>query len=110
LIGLSVIVQLKKNGETIFISFETDANPRLLEKREIGRYTTGLKLPNVLKKGSYTLDFAISRLNISSIDFQPEAIKFTIEENNFDTSMRSYSSRRRGFIGAHIEWETKMAG
>lgn len=96
----------KRNGETLFVSFDTDNQPALLGIRNPGVYTTSVRLPTPLKAGHYLITLSLSQLNGSSIDLQEEALTFEVEERSFDSSMRAYSSKRAGIMAAHLQWNT----
>jgi len=106
--GVAVIIKVKRNGELLFISFDTDGSPDLLDGRLPGVYSTILSLPAPLKAGQYSLDLSIGKLNVGGVNAQNDAIQLFIEENSFDTSLRSYSSKRPGVVAVHMIWDTNL--
>jgi lipopolysaccharide transport system ATP-binding protein len=106
IIGASIIIVVRRNGEVLFVSFETDDQPQLLETRLPGTYSTSAQLPNPLKAGRYSVDINFGILKVGGVDIREEALQFDVEEWSFNTSMRAYSSQRPGVMAAHLNWYT----
>lgn len=105
--GISVNLVVKRNGELLFVTFETDDQPNLLNTRSKGVYSTTVDLPSPLKSGKYSLDIYIGKINVGGIDEQLNSLMFQVDDKSFDTSVRSYSSKRPGVMAAHLPWCTK---
>jgi lipopolysaccharide transport system ATP-binding protein len=105
--GISVNLVVKRNGEVLFVSFETDDQPELLRTRLKGKYYTAVDLPSPLKAGRYSLDIYIGKINVGGIDEQLDTLAFQVDDKSFDSSIRSYSSKRPGVMAAHLQWRTK---
>ncbi len=106
LIGAAIILKVKRNGEIIFISFDTDLESKLLTERGRGNYETYVDLPSPLKPGRYTLDIVIGVLNSNSLDEHENCIEFVIDEDSVDINLKSYSSRRPGIVAYNTLWKT----
>ena len=104
LTGVSIGFLLYGNSGATIHSFDTDLNRRLLEGREEGEFEQIVALPNILKAGSYSLDFTICRLGLTGIDFKPKALSFCVSEKNIDTSMSAFSSGRQGQFAFQVDW------
>ncbi|HET6244699.1 MAG: ABC transporter ATP-binding protein [Bacteroidetes bacterium] len=103
--SVSCIIDVERNGELLFSSFDTDRNPELLSTRLPGIYTATVNLPTPLKAGVYTISVRISRTNVGTIFASKNIFKFTIEERSFDASLKSYASKRNGKIVADLPWD-----
>jgi len=106
--GVAVNLIVRRNGDILFVSFDTDDKPDLLDSRAPGYYSTSVQLPSPLKSGHYTVDLSLGMLNVGGVDVQRDALAFDIEEFSFDTSMRSYSSSRPGVMATHLKWNTTL--
>jgi hypothetical protein len=57
LIGVNCRIEVCKNDEVVFVSFDTDKSPGLLGKREPGVYSAMVELPReLLKPGKYFIN------------------------------------------------------
>ena len=101
-LGLDVI----KQDNTILRTFDTDLHNNLLVARDLGKYRTVVKLPSILKAGTYTINTYISLLRVENLDDITGKITFNVVENSVDTLYRSYAENRPGLIKAEIPWET----
>jgi hypothetical protein len=108
LIGVAVVIIAKRNNDVIFVSFDTDNQPELLEKRKPGTFISTVSFPGFMKAGIYSIDVNIGRLNIGGIDVCTNAISFEIIEKNIDSSKRSYSASRPGVIAANLDWNSTI--
>jgi lipopolysaccharide transport system ATP-binding protein len=102
--GVAVHFSLRRNGDVLFVSFDSDTQPSLLAARAPGRYRTAVRLPCPLKPGAYSVEMAISRLNVHDLDWHPDALTFDVEELTFDPHMRSYSSKQPGPMAVLLPW------
>ena len=66
--GVAIIIILKRNGEILFVSFDTDEMSELLQIRKKGHYISRVYLPSPLKAGIYSLDISIGILNSVGLD------------------------------------------
>jgi lipopolysaccharide transport system ATP-binding protein len=106
--GVAITFNVERNGEILFLSHDSDAQPELLGRRSSGTYETCVRLPTPLKAGNYAINLAIGRLMVSAVQVWDGALRFVVEDRSFDTSMCSYSSRRPGVMAAHLAWNTKI--
>ena len=104
--GVALNLIVKRNAEILFVSFDTDSRPELLETRPPGVYLASLQLPSPLKAGHYSMDIGLGVLNVDGVDVRRDALQFDIEEFSYDTSMRSYSSSRPGVVAVHLDWSS----
>lgn len=104
LTGVSIGFLLYGNSGATMHSFDTDMNRDLLEMRHPGEFEHVIPIPNILKAGSYSLDFTICRLGLTGIDFKPKALSFCVSEKNIDTSMSAFSSGRQGQFALQVDW------
>jgi len=111
-IGMNIATAIMKNGEAIFLTWDTDKEPALLDHREPGRYCTRVTLPTpLLKEGIYevqsTIGFVMGRglgnQRISDLSFRV----FLHSESGTNVS---YAGRRRGKIAAKLDWLTTKSG
>ena len=104
--GVAVIAVVCRNRDVLFVSFDTDACPELLGRRDPGMYKTTVNFPTPLKAGQYSIELTLGVLNGGGIDTRKEALSFTIDDRSFNSSMCSYASQRVGVMAAHLEWRT----
>jgi lipopolysaccharide transport system ATP-binding protein len=107
LTGVGVNLIVRRNGDILFLSFDTDDQPWLLDGRIPGAYASTVCLPTPLKAGHYTIDLSLGRLNIGGIDVRRDVLSFEVEESSFDASMRSYTESRPGVMAAHLQWQIR---
>lgn len=106
--GVAINLLVERNGEALFVSFDTDIKPELLGPRKPGRYKTSVVLPNPLKSGQYTVHLSIGRLNVGGVDIRRDALRFEIEEQSFDISKFSGSSTRPGVFPTILDWKNNI--
>lgn len=107
LIGVAVSFLLYKNSVPQCMSFDTDIDSQLLEKREPGRFITKVTLPPVLKAGFYFLDLGICKPGLDGIDGKKNVLSFLIQEETINSSMCSYSMKRIGDFAARLKWNSE---
>lgn len=105
--GAVLQLVLRRNDDTLLVSFDSDDAPERLHTRNPGRYRTTVSLPSPLKPGRYSVELAIWRLRVGGVDVQPEALSFQVEALSFDPALRSYSADRLGSMAAHLRWATE---
>lgn len=103
--SIHLCINLKKDYNIIWRSFDTDLQPKMLRKRNAGKFRYRVRLTNPLKAGKYSIDFFIGIVNSVAIDTVEDAISFEVTENSFDPSFKSYSQNRSGIIPAILNWE-----
>ncbi|MEZ4933737.1 MAG: ABC transporter ATP-binding protein [Saprospiraceae bacterium] len=104
--NLIVGMTLKRNGETIFLTYDTDDNEELTGKRMPGEYSVKINLPNFLKAGIYTVSTIIKEHgNYITRDEKIDAVKFTLEDFNVDTVNKSFHLDKPGIIKPSIQWQ-----
>ncbi|MEN7549774.1 ABC transporter ATP-binding protein [Rapidithrix thailandica] len=102
--NIVVQLQLERNGEMLFYSFDTDVDPDRLERREPGRYQARVELPTPLKAGLYTLNFDIGVYGSRNLEMVYDLFSFEIEERSFNSRFKSYAARKDGKIVTHLKW------
>lgn len=105
--SVSFNVVVVRNGETSFLTFDTDNSPEFLKERQPGVYTASVRLPSPLKAGMYNIHLGLVRLMGEGIDNKQNALVFEIEERSFNASMHSASNSRIGVMATSIDWDTK---
>ena len=106
-IGSNMSLMLFREGVSLFVSFDTDHNRELLDKRLPGYYRARVNLPCPLKAGSYIIGAQATIVNVRAIDEIREALSFEVDEVSFNTSVCSYARKRRGVVAADLVWETR---
>lgn len=106
--GLSFNLIVERNGEPLFLTFDTDNSSELLEARKVGIYETECRFPCPLKAGKYVVHAGLGVLRVSSVHNKREAFVFDIEERSFNESMKSYGSSRIGVMATSINWKTNV--
>lgn len=106
--GVSVNIVVRRDGEILFVSFDSDNHPELLRNRPEGTYVAKTELPSPLKAGYYTIDISLGKLNVGGLDLHKEALSFVVQDLSFDSSMRSYGHTRPGVMAVHLNWENRL--
>ncbi len=105
-IGLDLGMILERNGEVLAVSFDTDRNPERLDKRKAGNYRVSVCLPTPLKAGRYKIaNLGIGKTNVGPININKDILIFDVEEQSFDSSLKSYAAKRPGIMVANLEWK-----
>jgi lipopolysaccharide transport system ATP-binding protein len=105
--GLTINFTLKRAGEPLLLSFDTDLKPERLDHRAPGCYRTRVQLPRpLLKAGYYSLDVKIGyiggrNLNLHAID---DALSFEVDLISKQGSILSYSVNRPGRLALELDW------
>jgi lipopolysaccharide transport system ATP-binding protein len=106
--GAVVNFELKRNGTTLFLSFDTDNNVKLLEKRTPGLYRTKIQIPSpLLKPGNYTFSINTGIINIETFQHLEDILSFIVELRSKPSSLLAYAEKRKGIIAVPIDWNTK---
>ncbi len=104
--GVSLAFVLEKDGDIIFISFDTDYDSEKLNKRVPGKYRSKVKLPSPLKAGMYNFaNIGFGSVNTTSININQNALSFEIKELSFDPTFKSYASNRVGIVPTCLNWQ-----
>ena len=104
-IGMSPIIDIKKDGVDFLYSLLTDEDESILDGQQPGEYNYKIKLLSPLKKGRYTITFRLSKLRVGDIDAAEGALTFYIDEISFDPTNKSYASFRNGVVASVLPWE-----
>ncbi len=103
--GVSLGIDLSRNDDLLFRFFDTDRNYELMSNRKLGKYRAVLKIPNILKSGSYQLDIHTSKPNGGYIDRPEDKLAFDILEDNHDVIFKSFASKRGGVIISNLAYD-----
>jgi len=106
--GLSFNVIVERNGEPLFLTFDTDNSPLFLDERQPGVYETDFVFPSPIKAGRYTVHAGLGILRVNGIHNKREAFTFDVEERSFNESMKSYGSSRVGVMATSLQWKTRV--
>lgn len=102
--GIGLTCTVERNGDLLFVSFDTDNNPERLGRRDGGLYRGELNLPTPLKAGLYNISFNIGRPNVGGIHINKNILRFVVEERSFDPSLKAWSANRPGHLVASLNW------
>jgi lipopolysaccharide transport system ATP-binding protein len=108
--GIVVAAVLHRNGTPLVISWDTDAQPELLEKRSAGTYRSRVTLPvPFLKEGQYSVEATIAypRGRGEKQHKLYDALQFEVILTSRAGSLVSYSNNRRGTIALELPWQTE---
>jgi lipopolysaccharide transport system ATP-binding protein len=103
--GGIVNFELKRNDATIFLSFDTDKHPELLDHREAGLYACRIELPHpLLKPGKYIITPGTGVANMHKIQHLADALGFEIVLRSRPSSFLSFAEKRPGSIAMPLNW------
>jgi hypothetical protein len=101
---------LHRNGSPLAISWDTDAEPELLEHRTAGQYRSRFTLPvPLLKEGHYSIEATIAYPRGRGEEQHKlyDVLQFEVLLTSRAGSLVSFSSNRRGTIALEIPWQTE---
>lgn len=95
------------NGNTIFLSFDTDLATERLNERDKGLYEAYIQIPELLlKPGSYSITFNTGITNLQTYNRLEKCLSFGVTLADENESFISYSEKRPGLIAMPLEWNT----
>ncbi|WP_026840443.1 ABC transporter ATP-binding protein [Citrifermentans bremense] len=101
--------ELKRNGATLFLSFDTDTVLDRRASRPKGLYRSRIKLPSPLfKSGSYSITTSTGIVNTCTYQRLEDVLAFGVELHSRPSSLLSYADKRPGVIAVPLEWTTEM--
>jgi homopolymeric O-antigen transport system ATP-binding protein len=108
LIGVNCRIEVCKNDEVVFASFDTDKSPGLLGKREPGVYSATVEFPReLLKPGKYFINVGLGVPQGEIIDRVEHAVEFEISLAGEYAAVISYAPFRRGVVAFNGDWKTE---
>jgi hypothetical protein len=106
--GAHCAIEVCKNDEVVFMSFDTDKNPELLGRREPGVYGASVELPReLLKPGRYFVNVGLGVPQGEIIDRAERAVEFEISLAGEYAAVTSYAPHRRGVVAFNGNWKTE---
>jgi lipopolysaccharide transport system ATP-binding protein len=107
--GLVVNFELKRNGMTLFLSFDTDTDFQNFKSRTSGLYKCRVELPcPLLKPGRYSITTNTGIANTCIYQRLEDVLTFDVELYSKPSSLLSYAERRPGMIAVPIKWDTEI--
>ncbi len=111
LVGCNICMSLTYRGARLLITFDTDLETELHEKRNPGQYEATVALPaEILKAGSYRigLDSGITNDESSRAHHQKfeNILTFEVQETG-DASLKAYAHQRGGIVAYRSNWNTR---
>ena len=95
------------NQQDLFMSFDTDLNPEMLDLRPPGIFQSEIKIPAFsLKPGSYNISIGIGIAGDGPICQYNQVITFEMSSKSNIYSFNSYREDRHGVVPKLIKWET----
>ena len=106
--GLLLSFELKRNGTSLFMSFDTDVDGERLKFRKPGQYVNRVTLPTpLLKSGLYTVTLRAGIINVYNCQVLEEILCFNVDLISKPSTFLSYAERRIGTLAMPISWEFK---
>lgn len=104
--GVVTLELCDAKSNTIYLSFDSDQSPELLEERNKGVYKVKIVLPRkILKPGEYYISLGTGIANQSKLSYFKSCLSFEVVPTKIYSSFLSYDSRRVGLIRSDICWE-----
>ncbi|WP_197231515.1 ABC transporter ATP-binding protein [Novipirellula artificiosorum] len=89
----------------VFLSFDTDESPNLLDLRPAGETIYCVEIPaRVLKPGHYSVTAGLGVPQGERLDTLPDACSFEISLTEGNESLLSYAAHRPGLVAIPIRW------
>lgn len=102
--NIGIRISLARNGETLFLSQDTDYEEELLGKKPAGEYAVRVAMPNFLKSGLYTISVYLMEVGVAKEE-KIDILKFVLDDSNTDTSNKTFASDKPGILRPHLVWE-----
>ncbi|WP_291728280.1 ABC transporter ATP-binding protein [Bernardetia sp.] len=104
--GALINFDIKKGNQTIFLSFDTDTQPNLLDERKKGNYKVQIKLPSpLLKSGMYSISIKTGITNVTTFQELGDILAFEVQELSLSTSLASFAEKRAGIVATQLDWQ-----
>jgi lipopolysaccharide transport system ATP-binding protein len=108
--GAIVNFELKRNGTTLFFSFDSDTDFGKLNFRHPKRWKSRITLPcPLLKPGHYSITVGTGIANKNKIQHLENAISFDVDIFSKPSTFLSYAAKRPGVIAVPLEWRNVMS-
>lgn len=102
----SIAFKLKKNDETVFLSFINNKSDIILDKGKGFFEVVTTNFPeNLLKAGKYSIDVMCGRLRTAPIQHLANVVSFELSllsQNDYDSI---YAENRDGMVAYDLNWE-----
>jgi lipopolysaccharide transport system ATP-binding protein len=106
--GAVVNFELRRNGSTLFLSFDTDEDPILLDKRVPGCYVSRIQIPSpLLKPGNYSICTNTGIINTTTFQHLEDILSLNVELQSKPSSLLGYADKRKGIIAVPLKWHTE---
>jgi lipopolysaccharide transport system ATP-binding protein len=108
--GSVVNFELKRNGSTLFLSFDRDTDPERLKVRKPGIYKSRVELPTpLLKSGLYTMTLRAGVVNFTISQTLEDILCFSVDIISRPSTFLSYAKRRPGLLAMPLPWHSEKA-
>jgi len=108
LVDVVVNLELKRNGTTLFLSFDSDVGMDSQGVRTQGLYKCHIELPcPLLKSGRYSITLNTGIANTCTYQRLEDVLMFDVELCSRPSSLLSYADKRPGVIAVPMEWHTE---
>lgn len=106
-VGNIISLEVQRNASIVFLSFDTDESPALIDVRQPGTYRATLSFPTpLLKPGYYSLTLRTGLPNLAIFQELDRAINFEVQMLSKASSLLSYSENRPGTVVVPLDWRT----
>lgn len=108
--GLLLSFELRRNGSSLFMSFDTDIEQDRLKVRKPGLYKYHVAIPTpLLKSGLYTVTLRAGVINVANCQVLEEILCFNVDLISRPSTYLSYAERRLGTLAMPIPWKLENA-
>jgi len=106
--GSIIKIEIKRNNQPLFWSFDSDLKPEVLDLRDSGMYISRIELPcPLLKPGRYSVSVGTGIANSQSIQDISDCFLFDVELLSKPSTFMSYAEKRPGMIALPLNWKSK---
>jgi len=100
--------EVKRNGDTVFLTFDTDSDDTALLPRERGDYEARVELPcPLLKPGYYSISVGTGIPNSVALQTLDSILGVEVRLLSRSPSTVSFAEKRPGLIAVPLRWESK---
>jgi len=109
--GQVVNFEVKREGSTLFMSFDSDTAPERLETRRPGLYKCTVPLPRpLLKPGRHSVSTHVGIANVSCVQKLEDVLAFEVALLSEPSALLSYAGKRPGAIAVPLSWRVERIG
>ena len=107
--GVVLALLVSREGTPLLYTYDSDANPSVIERRDDGEFEARVRLPlNLFKEGHYQLAAFVGH-GAQDLTDPRAALDFVVVNATVDATHRSFRRDRPGHLVTYLDWETERS-